>query len=117
MAAHAFAVYIFLETLLEDNDDLSDEEDMIQVVANVLLKRETVPKIIDFMAKTVANFYCWDFKHHFRISKSTFDIVADRVVPVLLAKRFKNAGPIAVPPQNSCWCFYGILATPATCEK
>ena len=117
MAAYAFAVYTFLETLIEDNDDLSDEDDMIHVVASILLKRETVPKIIGCVEKTVANFECWDFKHHFRINKSTFDIVADRVVPVLLAKRTENAGPIAVSPKKKLLVFLWYVSNTSSMRE
>ena len=44
---------VFFFHFLDDNDDVSDNDDMNHVVANFVLKRETIPKTIG----TAANFF------------------------------------------------------------
>ena len=57
------------------------------------------------------------FQASFRINKSTFDIVADRVVPVLLAKRTENTGPIAVPPQKKLLVFLWYVSNTSSMRE
>ena len=83
MATTLASAFVFMmENLLDSDEELETATDFAFTASSCVLKRECIPKVQNF-ADTVESFTDYDFKKHFRIAKSTFDIVLDKVNPFL----------------------------------
>ena len=91
--------------IVDELTDFDEEDQYKQGSSNIvamlvctrLLKREHVPRASTFAEETVDNFSDWDFKHHFRLNKSTFEVVLEDISVYLLPEA---TGRKPIPPRK-----------------
>ena len=76
--------FLFLSEFLTDGEEMTpihgEEDNMNDVMLMHMLgtlRRNEVPRVQRFLADTVSQYNDFDFKHHFRITKSTFQLLID----------------------------------------
>ncbi|XP_074106322.1 uncharacterized protein LOC141532063 isoform X1 [Cotesia typhae] len=99
--ANVVTVYQIINNLLEIIDDESDDSDEFDMIEdsdndieweycnthlNLSFKKEPIPRIKNFVEEVIPAFSDTEFKSHFRVSRSTFDFVREKIEPSLMRK-------------------------------
>ena len=107
-------MFLFCQHFLDQDDsNRLIEDDIVQL--EVLLgglKREHAPKIEGFAENVLLFYEEYDFKQDFRINRSTFDIILQRINIDLLPTGF--GGKEAVSPAKQLLIFLWFLANPVS---
>ncbi|CAG2250762.1 unnamed protein product [Mytilus edulis] len=83
--------------------------DMINELISVIsgmLPREEVPKITNFSEITVPRFASRDFRQHFRIDRSTFDIILQSLAPSFIYAHTGGKEQVTVEKQLMLFIWY-----------
>ena len=81
-ALYTSVVISVLEWIFADIKEFDDEEDFLDdlmELGSLLWTREdSKPRILGYVEKVVPLYYDQDFRRHFRLSRSTFDVLVHK---------------------------------------
>ncbi|XP_044733226.1 putative nuclease HARBI1 [Chrysoperla carnea] len=117
-------VYQIINNLLEIIDDESDDSDEFDMIEdsdndmeweycnthlNLSFKKEPLPRIKNFVEEVIPAFSDTEFKSHFRVFRSTFDFVREKIEPSLMRK---TPGCEMISPYKQLFIALWKMATP-----
>ena len=78
-ALYTSVVTSILEWILADIEEFDDEQDflddLMELGSLVWTREDSKPRILGYVEKVVPLYYDQDFQRHFRLSRSTFDVL------------------------------------------
>lgn len=95
-----------------DNDDLvaidliESNRLIIELLYSLIMPRDAVPRIRYFAEETVPSFSSHDFRTHFRIDHSTFQVILEGVAPLLTSNNPGGKDQIDVEKQLQIFIWY-----------
>ncbi|XP_062502490.1 uncharacterized protein LOC134179569 [Corticium candelabrum] len=101
---------------IEEFDDEEDFLDDLMELGSLLWTREdSKPRILGYVEKVVPLYYDQDFRRHFRLSRSTFDVLVHKASTwkKLLLNRSRG-GRVAIPGVNQLLKTLWYLGTQET---
>ena len=106
-------IFVIVNELFEEEPplgfDIHEDHDVIPVLAAAgVLKREYVPRIGMYAEETINNYTDWDFKHHFRLGRATFETLLDKLIPALEPEDVR--GKEAITPRKQLLIYMWYLA-------
>ena len=100
MAAPMVQMHVLEEFLDHDEDiDNHDDDDIIPIVLALYFNRRTVPKIENYAERVIPMFTLDDFRQHFRISRTTFEIILQQIGENLSTDHSGGNEPVEVSKQ------------------
>ncbi|KAJ8299688.1 hypothetical protein KUTeg_023748 [Tegillarca granosa] len=95
-----------IKILFDDEDDIEtntifNSSDILSTIACAfhVFPRDKVPRIRQFVEDTIPRFSDGDFRHHFRIDRTTFEIILQHLAPHLLSQTPKGKEQLATDKQ------------------
>ena len=118
-ALYTSVVISVLEWIFADTEEFDDEEDFLDdlmELGSLLWTREdSKPRILGYVEKVVPLYYDQDFRRHFRLSRSTFDVLVHKASTWKeLSLDRSRGGRVAIPVVNQLLITLWYLGTQET---